>query len=57
MKTIKRLIKIMALIKFLKPRRRRRRIKLLPLLNPKRAGKIAYHASKIRARNEIKKFY
>ncbi len=56
MRKIKSLIKFLAFIKFIKPkRRRRRRIKLMPLLNPKRAGKVAYHAGKIRMRNEIKR--
>ncbi|MBS5945348.1 MAG: hypothetical protein KIB06_01545 [Peptoniphilus harei] len=56
MRKIKSLIKFIAFIKFIKPkRRRRRRIKLMPLLNPKRAGKVAYHAGKIRMRNEIKR--
>ena len=57
MKKLKSLIKLIAFIKLIKPKRRRRRIKLLPLLNPKRAGKVAYHAGKIRMRNEIKKLY
>lgn len=55
MKNFKSLIKLIAFIKLIKPKRRRRRIKLLPLLNPKRAGKVAYHAGKIRMRNEIKR--
>lgn len=55
MKKLKSLIKLIAFIKLIKPKRRRRRIKLLPLLNPKRAGKVAYHAGKIRMRNEIKR--
>lgn len=56
MRKIKSLIKFIAFIKFIKPKRRkRRRIKLMPLLNPKRAGKVAYHAGKIRMRNEIKR--
>ena len=58
MRKIKSIIKFLAFIKFIKPkrrRRRRRRIKLMPLLNPKRAGKVAYHAGKIRMRNEIKR--
>ena len=57
MKKLKSLIKLIAFIKLIKPKRRRRRIKLMPLLNPKRAGKVAYHAGKIRMRNEIKKLY
>ena len=59
MKNFKSLIKLIAFIKLIKPkkRRRRRRIKLMPLLNPKRAGKVAYHAGRIRVRNEIKKLY
>ena len=57
MKKLKSLIKLIAFIKFIKPKRRRRRIKLMPLLNPKRAGKVAYHAGRIRMRNEIKKLY
>ena len=48
MKKLKSLIKLIAFIRFIKPKRRRRRIKLMPLLNPKRAGKVAYHAGKIR---------
>lgn len=55
MKKLKSLIKFIAFIKFIKPKRRRRRIKIMPLLNPKRAGKVAYHAGKIRMRNEIKR--
>lgn len=55
MKKLKSLIKFIAFIKFIKPKRRMRRIKLMPLLNPKRAGKVAYHAGKIRMRNEIKR--
>lgn len=55
MKKLKNLIKLIAFIKLIKPKRRRRRIKLLPLLNPKRAGKVAYHAGKIRMRNEMKR--
>lgn len=55
MKKLKSLIKFIAFIKFINPKRRRRRIKLMPLLNPKRAGKVAYHAGKIRMRNEIKR--
>ena len=51
MKKLKSLIKFIAFIKFIKPKRRR--IKLMPLLNPKRAGKVAYHAVKIIMRNEI----
>lgn len=54
MKNFKSLIKLIAFIKLIKPKRKRR-IKLLPLLNPKRAGKVAYHAGKIRMRNEIKR--
>lgn len=55
MKKLKSLIKLIAFIKLIKPKRRRRRIKLMPLLNPKRAGKVAYHAGRIRMRNEIKR--
>ena len=55
MKKLKSLIKLIAFIKLINPKRRRRRIKLMPLLNPKRAGKVAYHAGKIRMRNEIKR--
>ena len=54
MKNFKNLIKLIAFIKLIKPKRKRR-IKLLPLLNPKRAGKVAYHAGKIRMRNELKR--
>ncbi|CAG7587934.1 hypothetical protein [Peptoniphilus senegalensis] len=54
MKKLKSLIKLIAFIKFIKPKRKRR-IKLLPLLNPKRAGKVAYHAGKIRMRHELKR--
>lgn len=57
MKKLKSLVKLIAFIKLIKPKRRRRRIKLMPLLNPKRAGKVAYHAGRIRVRNEIKKLY
>lgn len=55
MKKLKSLIKLIAFIKLIKPKRRRRRIKLMPLLNPKRAGKVAYHAGRIRMRNEMKR--
>ena len=55
MKKLKSLIKLIAFIRFIKPKRRRRRIKLMPLLNPKRAGKVTYHAGRIRMRNEIKR--
>ncbi|MFR8926666.1 hypothetical protein [Peptoniphilus senegalensis] len=55
MKKLKSLIKLIAFIRFIKPKRRRRIIKLMPLLNPKRAGKVAYHAGRIRMRNEIKR--
>lgn len=55
MKKLKSLIKLIAFIKLIKPKRRRRRIKLLPLLNPKRAGKVFYHAGRIRMRNEMKR--
>lgn len=56
MKKLKSLIKLIAFIKLIKPRRRRRRrIKLMPLLNPKRAGKVFYHAGRIRMRNEMKR--
>lgn len=49
------IIKLLGFIKFLLPKRKTA-IKLLPLINPKRAGKIAYHAGKIRLRNEFKRF-
>ena len=55
MKKLKILIKLIAFIKLIKPKRRRRRIKLMPLLNPKRAGKVFYHAGRIRMRNEMKR--
>lgn len=55
MKKLKNLIKLIAFIKLIKPKRRRRRIKLMPLLNPKRAGKVFYHAGRIRMRNEMKR--
>ncbi|MFR2891779.1 hypothetical protein [Peptoniphilus grossensis] len=55
MKKFKSLIKLIAFIKLIKPKRRRRRIKLMPLLNPKRAGKVFYHAGRIRMRNEMKR--
>lgn len=55
MKKIKSLIKLIAFIKLIKPKRRRRRIKLMPLLNPKSAGKVFYHAGRIRMRNEMKR--
>ena len=55
MKKLKSLIKFIAFIKYIKPNRRRTRRNLMPLLNPKRAGKVAYHAGKIRMRNEIKR--
>jgi len=49
------IIKLLGFIKFLLPKRRKV-IRLIPLINPKRAGKIAYHAGKIRLRNEFKRF-
>lgn len=55
MKKLKSLIKLITFIKLIKPKRRRRRIKLMPLLNPKRAGKVFYHAGRIRMRNEMKR--
>ena len=55
MKKLKSLIKLIAFIKLIKPKRRRRRIKLMPLINPKRAGKVFYHAGRIRMRNEMKR--
>ena len=55
MKKLKSLIKLIAFIKLIKPKRRRRRIKRMPLLNPKRAGKVFYHAGRIRMRNEMKR--
>ncbi|NMW86106.1 hypothetical protein HKO22_10350 [Peptoniphilus sp. AGMB00490] len=58
MKNLSSLIKLIVFIKLIKPKRRKRRkLKLIPLLNPKRAGKVAYHASKIRMRNEIKRLF
>ena len=56
MKKLKSLIKLIAFIKLIKPKRKRR-IKLMPLLNPKRAGKVFYHAGKIRMRNEMKRLF
>ncbi|MGF0095685.1 hypothetical protein ACQRC6_04510 [Peptoniphilus sp. SGI.035] len=56
MKNLSSLIKLIVFIKLIKPKRKKRRkLKLMPLLNPKRAGKVAYHAGKIRMRNEIKR--
>lgn len=56
MKNLSSIIKLIAFIKLIKPKRKKRRkLKLMPLLNPKRAGKVAYHAGKIRMRNEIKR--
>lgn len=62
MKKLSSLIKFIAFIKMIKPkrklRRRKRRLKsFLALLNPKRAGKVAYHAGKIRMRHEIKRLF
>ena len=57
MKKLKNLIKLIAFIKLIKPKRRRKRIKLMPLLNPKRAGKVFYHAGRIRMRNEVKRLF
>lgn len=60
MKKLSTLIKFVALIKLIKPRRKRRglRIKnLLAIFNPKRAGKVAYHAGRIRMRNEVKRLF
>lgn len=62
MKRLSSLIKLMAFFKILRPirirrRRRKRKMKLLALLNPKRAGKVAFHAGKIRMRNEIKRLF
>lgn len=58
MKNLSSLIKLIAFIKLIKPKRKKRRkLKLMPLLNPKRAGKVAYHAGKIRMRNKIKRLF
>ena len=59
MKKLSSLIKLIACIRLIKPKRRRglRLSKLLPLLNPKRAGKVAYHAGRIRMRNEVKRLF
>lgn len=62
MKKLSSLIKFIAFIKMIKPkrklRRRKRRLKrFFALLNPKRAGKVAYHAGKIRMRNEVKRLF
>lgn len=62
MKRLSSLIKLMAFFKILRPirirrRRRKRKMKLLALLNPKRAGKVAFHAGKIRMRHEIKRLF
>lgn len=62
MKKLSSLIKFIVFIKMIKPKRKLRRRKrilkrFLALLNPKRAGKVAYHAGKIRMRNEVKKLF
>lgn len=59
MRKLSSLIKLIALIRLIKPKRRRgiRFSKLLPLFNPKRAGKVAYHAGRIRMRNEVKRLF
>lgn len=59
MKKLSSLIKLIAFIRLIKPKRRRglRLCKLLPLFNPKRAGKVAYHAGRIRMRNEVKRLF
>ena len=62
MKKLSSLIKFIAFIKLIKPkrnlRRRKRRLKrFFALVNPKRAGKVAYHAGKIRMRNEVKRLF
>ncbi len=50
MKKLSSLIKFIAFIKLIKPKRKLRR-------SPKRAGKVAYHAGKIRMRNEVKRLF
>lgn len=59
MRKLSSLIKLIALIRLIKPKRKRRiRLsKLTPILNPKRAGKVAYHAGRIRMRNEVKRLF
>ena len=60
MKKLSSLIKLIAFIRLIKQKRRKkgqRLSKLLPLLNPKRAGKVAYHAGRIRMRNEVKRLF
>lgn len=62
MKKLSSLIKLIAFFKVLRPirirkRRRRRKLRILSLLNPKRAGKVAFHAGKIRMRHEIKRLF
>ncbi|WP_277218619.1 hypothetical protein [Peptoniphilus vaginalis] len=59
MRKLTRIIKIIALIRLIKPKRRRgiRLSKLTPILNPKRAGKVAYHAGRIKMRNEVKRLF
>ncbi|MDU5807093.1 MAG: hypothetical protein E6Z55_06430 [Peptoniphilus harei] len=59
MKKLSSLIKFIAFIKLIKPKRRRRiRLsKFLAIINPKRAGKVAYHAGRIRMRNEVKRLF
>lgn len=63
MKKLSSLIKLIAFFKVLRPirirkrRRRRRKLRMLSLLNPKRAGKVAFHAGKIRMRHEIKRLF
>ena len=62
MKKLSTLIKFIAFIKLIKPKRKLRRRKrkisrFLALVNPKRAGKVAYHAGKIRMRNEVKRLF
>lgn len=60
MKKLSSLIKLIAFIRLIKPKRRKKGLRLselLPLLNPKRAGKVAYHAGRIRMRNEVKRLF
>ena len=60
MKKLSSLIKLIAFIRLIKPKRRKKGLrlnKLLPLFNPKRAGKVAYHAGRIRMRNEVKRLF
>ena len=63
MKNLSKFIKLIPFFKLVEPKRkmkrhmtrRKRRLRMLNLLNPKHSGKIAYHIGKIKFRNDLKK--